>query len=115
MEFATVTKEIRNVFARRMKQKRMERGLSQKQLGIAAGLDVGVASARINRYETGVHSPDYLTAMRIAQALGIALPSLYTEDDRLSHVIEGYTMADAPTQRMVESLLAPFVHSQTRP
>lgn len=111
MEFGATSKETKNVFARRMKQKRMERGFSQKQLGIAAGLDVGVASARINRYETGVHCPDYLTAMRIAQALDIALPSLYTEDDRLSYVIDGYCVADAQTRRVVESLLAPFVHS----
>jgi transcriptional regulator with XRE-family HTH domain len=92
-----------------MKQKRVERGLSQKQLGIAAGLDEGVASTRINRYETGVHSPDYLTALRIAEALGAALPSLYAPDDRLLHVIDGYTKADAETQRMIESLLEPFV------
>ena len=109
MELNTTAQLTKNVFARRMKEKRVERGLSQKQLGIAAELDEGVASARINRYETGVHSPDYLTALRIAEALGTTLPSLYTSDDRLLHVIDGYTMADAQTQRMVESLLEPFV------
>lgn len=112
MEFSTTSQPTKNVFARRLKQKRVERGLSQKQLGIAAGLDVGVASTRINRYETGVHSPDYLTALRIAEALGTALPSLYTADDRLLHVIDGYTMADTQTQRMIESLLEPFVKLQ---
>jgi transcriptional regulator with XRE-family HTH domain len=108
MKLHPPSQSAKNVFARRMKQKRVERGLSQKQLGIAAGLDVGVASARINRYETGVHAPDYLTALRIAEALGTALPSLYTDDDRLLQVIDGYTMADAQTQKMVESLLQPF-------
>jgi len=97
-----------NVFAQRMKLKRIERGLSQKQLGIASGLDAGVASTRINRYETGVHSPDYLTAQRIAQALDTALPSLYSDDDRMAWLIDAYARADADTRKSVERLLEPF-------
>lgn len=100
--------QANNVFARRLKEARLARGLSQKQLGIACELDVGVASTRINRYETGVHSPDYLTATRIAQALRIALSSLYTDDDSLSRMINAYAAADAETRIAVERLLAPF-------
>ena len=42
----------------RLKQARVAAGLSQKMLGIEAGIDAFVASTRINRYELGIHKPD---------------------------------------------------------
>lgn len=39
------------VFGGRLKEARLRAGLSQKSLGIAAGLDPFVAGTRINRYE----------------------------------------------------------------
>ncbi|WP_366931802.1 hypothetical protein [Paraburkholderia xenovorans] len=38
------------VFGGRLKEARLRAGLSQKKLGIVAGLDPSVASTRINRY-----------------------------------------------------------------
>jgi transcriptional regulator with XRE-family HTH domain len=77
-----------------MKQRRQEIGLSQRELGIAAGFDEGVASTRINRYEVGVHSPDPLSASRIAAALGVPLAALYCEDDNLLTAIELFWLAN---------------------
>ncbi|MFA4578750.1 XRE family transcriptional regulator, partial [Xanthomonas perforans] len=37
-------------FARRLQQARLHTGLSQKELGIRAGLDPYVASPRVNQY-----------------------------------------------------------------
>ena len=49
----------------RLKQARLAAGLSQKMLGIEAGIDAFVASTRINRYELGVHKPDLLIVRRL--------------------------------------------------
>lgn len=43
----------REIFCKRLKEARTAAGLSQKKLGIAAGIDEFVASTRINRYEKG--------------------------------------------------------------
>jgi transcriptional regulator with XRE-family HTH domain len=54
-------RNLRLVFQRRLKQAREAQQLSQKELGIQAGLDPFVASTRINGYELGVHQPDLST------------------------------------------------------
>ena len=41
--------EEKSVFARRLRAAREAKGVSQKQLGILAGVDQVVASARINQ------------------------------------------------------------------
>lgn len=79
--------DIRLVFQRRLKEARLRRQLSQKQLGIQAGLDPFVASARINRYELGVHEPDMATIERLAAALAVPTAYLFADDDRLARMI----------------------------
>ncbi len=70
--------------AKRLKQARTSAGLSQKQLGIAAGIDEFSASARMNQYETGKHTPDYLTLKRIGKVLKYPVAFFYAEDDWLA-------------------------------
>lgn len=55
----------------RLKQARLNAGLSQKMLGIEAGIDAFVASTRINRYELGIHRPDLLTVRKLAKVLDV--------------------------------------------
>lgn len=62
-------------------------GLSQKQLGILAGLDPAVASPRINQYERGKHEPQLKTAKQLAQVLGVPAAFLYTEDELLAQLL----------------------------
>ncbi|MGL4858243.1 MAG: helix-turn-helix domain-containing protein, partial [Enterobacteriaceae bacterium] len=59
------------VFCQRLKQARLAKGLSQKQLGIAAGIDEFVASTRINRYEKGVHEASIEVAQQLAEVLEV--------------------------------------------
>jgi len=92
----------KNVFCRRLREARLAAGLSQKTLGIAAGIDPGVASARVNRYETGTHEPGIGTTTHLARALGVPLAYLYAEDDRLAKLIERFA---AMTRRKQEELL----------
>ncbi len=78
------------IFSRRLRQAREERGLSQRALGIEAGLDEFVASTRVNRYETGVHQPDLQTLKQLAKVLGLPVAYFYAEDDGLARLIEDY-------------------------
>ena len=71
----------------RIRQARTTAGMSQKQLGIAAGMDEFSASPRMNQYEQGRHTPTYQTLESIAKVLDIPLPFFYTRDDRLAEWI----------------------------
>ena len=62
-------------------------GMAQDKLGVKIGLDETVASARMSRYESGVHEPPIRTARDIAHALGVPLGYLYCDDDRLAEII----------------------------
>lgn len=86
------------VFCARLKQAREAAGLSQKELGILAGIDQFVASTRINRYEKGVHEADVQTASRLADSLKIPLAYLYAKDDRLARMILGFAQLSRDEQ-----------------
>ena len=77
----------KTVFGRRLRHARESRALTQIELGVLIGLDEGSSSARLSRYESGVHEPSTHTAQRIAAALGIPLAYLYCGDDALAEVI----------------------------
>ena len=79
--------EEKSVLARRLRAAREARGVSQKQLGILAGIDQFVASARINQYERGKHVPDLQTAQRLAAELNVPVSYLYEPDDDLAELI----------------------------
>lgn len=73
--------------AKRLKQARLRAGLSQRQLGIEAGIDAFSASPRINQYEKGRHTPDFSTARRLASVLDVPTPYLFAEDDTVADII----------------------------
>lgn len=75
------------IFCQRLKQARLAQGLSQKQLGINAGIDEFVASTRINRYEKGVHEANIDTIQLLADVLDVPLAYFYTADDALAEMI----------------------------
>lgn len=87
--------DIRLVFQRRLKEARLRCQLSQKELGIQAGLDPFVASTRINRYELGVHEPDMMTIERLAVALAVPTAYLFADDDRLARMILAFEQLPA--------------------
>ncbi len=76
-----------SVFAHRLKEARLAFGVSQAKLGVLSGMDEFTASARINQYEKGKHYPDYKTAERLAQVLGVPTPFLFTRDDEMAQWI----------------------------
>lgn len=62
-------------------------GIAQDKLGVLIGLDETVASARMSRYESGVHEPPLNTARALAEALNVPLGYLYCDDDLLAQII----------------------------
>ncbi len=73
---------------KRLKEARQAMGLSQKSLGIKAGIDEFSASTRMNQYETGKYSPDYLSLKNIAAVLNVPTAYFYAENDQLAQMIK---------------------------
>jgi transcriptional regulator with XRE-family HTH domain len=93
------------LFQRRLEEARLAQGLSQKDLGIKAGLDPFVASTRVNRYENGVHEPDMATVGRLAAALNVPAAYLFAEDDRLARMILAFEqLSAAEKDRLLRSV-----------
>lgn len=78
------------VYSRRLREAREALDISQRTLGIKAGLDEFVASTRVNRYETGVHQPDLQTLQRLAAILKLPVAYFYAEDDELAQLIANF-------------------------
>jgi transcriptional regulator with XRE-family HTH domain len=76
-----------SVFSKRLKQARLRSGLTQEQLGIQAGIDEFSASARVNQYEKGKHTPAIQTSQRLARALLVPTSFLYEEDELLAALL----------------------------
>jgi len=73
---------------KRLKEARKAAKLSQKKLGIAAGIDEFSASARMNHYEKGRHTPDFTMLKRIAKVLKLPIAYFYAESDELARWIK---------------------------
>jgi transcriptional regulator with XRE-family HTH domain len=65
--------------------------LSQERLGILAGIDEATASARMNQYERGIHTPDFELACRLASVLQVPACYFYAVEDDLAEMILGYS------------------------
>ena len=65
----------------RIKRARNFRGLTQKELGIAAGLDERSADIRIAQYESGTRTPKEDLLRKIAEVLDVNYRSLYEVTD----------------------------------
>lgn len=98
----------RDIFCKRLKEARLAAGLSQKKLGIAAGIDEFVASTRINRYEKGVHEADIHTAQKLAQTLNIPLAYFYVENDQLATIVMNF---DKLSSEDIENIIAIVKHN----
>lgn len=91
------------LFARRMKYAREDFGISQKELGIRAGIDEYCASARINQYERGKHTPDFLTTQNLAKVLKVPTAYFFAEEDSLAELIVTFGRLKASDQKSLEA------------
>jgi len=90
------------VLAVRLKEARLAVGISQRELGIQAGMDPSVASPRINQYERGKHAPDTNTLSKLGQVLGMPVAYFFAGDDDLAMLIANfYRLTSTARKRLV--------------
>lgn len=82
------------LFGRRLREARNRVGIPQDKLGVLIGMDEGSSSARISRYETGIHEPKITTVEKLANALNVPLVYFYCKDDFLAEILVYYATFD---------------------
>ena len=87
MKNAKLKQRQTTVFTKRLKEARKLAGIAQDRLGVLIGLDEHTASARMSRYESGIHQPPIQISQLIAEQLSIPLAYLYCDDDRIANML----------------------------
>lgn len=82
--------ELSNPFPKRLRLARREKGITQKELGIRIGLDIGAAHSRMNHYENGRHAPDFETAKKMAAELDVPVTYFYCESEEIAEILLSY-------------------------
>ncbi|MDD2700213.1 MAG: helix-turn-helix transcriptional regulator [Sideroxydans sp.] len=100
----------KSLFGRRLREARLRAGIAQDKLGVMIGLDEGCSSARMSRYENGIHEPPLPTIHLLAKALHLPAAYFYAEDDILAELITTYGRLKSAERKNVltyaESLIA---------
>ena len=89
------------LFGRRLREARLQFDLPQDKLGVMIGLDESCSSARMSRYESGVHEPAFKTIEKIALALKLPTAYFFCEDDRLANIISCYQAIDEHQKQLI--------------
>jgi len=77
------------------------------QLGIKAGIDEFSASARINQYERGKHTPAFSTVERLPKVLKLPTPFFYCRDDELAEWILAHKRLARPERQLILKRIRP--------
>ena len=96
----------------RLRQARERLGLPQDKLGVLIGLDEGCSSARISRYETGIHEPAFDIARKLAQVLGVSVTYFYCEDDWLANAVLQLQTLTPPQRDALDTWLASMASAE---
>lgn len=79
-----------SLFGRRLREARLRAGIAQDRLGVMIGLDEGCSSARMSRYENGIHEPPFPVIESIAGILKVPVAYFFCDDDRLAEIMRIY-------------------------
>ena len=94
-----------SVFGRRLHALRLAAGVSQDRLGVLLGLDEGTASARMSRYENGVHEPPTGFVGKLAEYFGVPVAYFYCDDDDLAEIVAAFPHLDRSRKTDLLSLI----------
>lgn len=94
------------LFGRRLRAARNRAGMPQDKLGVMIGLDESSSSARMSRYETGIHEPPFGTVLNLGQVLKVPAAYFYCEDDQLAELLVQYERLDHLRRQQVLDLAA---------
>lgn len=81
-------------------------GVAQDKLGVMIGLDELSSSARISRYETGIHAPPFAVVERLSAALHVPPAYFYCESDDLAQLVVGFASLPGAARARLLHLLA---------
>lgn len=98
--------------AKRLKEARLRAGLSQKALGVLAGFDEFVASARMNQYERGVHEPSFATLALISRHVNVPTCYFFAESDALAELVWGFSVSTSAQKKQALQLARQAISSQ---
>lgn len=99
------SKPAQTVFGKRLRESRLRAGIAQDRLGVLVGLDESCSSARISRYETGIHEPTVPLAEKLADVLGVPMAYFYCADDELAAFIRDIGSLDEAGRRQLRECL----------
>lgn len=88
-------------FGKRLKQARQKAEISQKNLGILAGIEESNASAVMNQYERDTHIPKFATVRNIARQLNVPTAYFYADEDELAELLLLYGSLNSANQKMI--------------
>lgn len=80
-------------------------GIAQDKLGVMIGIDEMTSSARISRYETGIHEPPFAIAERLSAALHVPAAFFYCENDDMARLVVGFAALPVAAQSNLLQLL----------
>lgn len=72
--------EVLRTFTSRLREARINAGLTQEQLGQRLGLGAGTCMSYVCRLERGTREPRLETLVRVADALGVSIDYLTGRD-----------------------------------
>ncbi|KVQ89747.1 XRE family transcriptional regulator [Burkholderia ubonensis] len=108
-------KEPSTIFGRRLREARRRADIPQDRLGVQIGLDEGTASARMSRYETGVHEPPFGVVVRLAEALNVPAAYFYCEDDELADLVLVWGLLSKAARKRLKTLIDAELASRSSP
>lgn len=65
----------------------MRAELVQDRLGVLIGLNEGCSSARISRYETGIHELPFEMSLKLAEVLNVLIAYFYCPDIEVADLL----------------------------
>ena len=69
------------------------------------GVDEGTASARMSRYENGVHEPPTGFVGKLANHFGVPVAYFYCEDDDLAEIVAAYPRLESARRAALLALI----------
>lgn len=94
-----------SILGKRLREAREALNIPQDKLGVLIGLDESCSSARISRYESGIHQPPIQTLKLLAKELNVPLHYLFCEDDLMAEaVLKLSTLSKRRLSDLIENL-----------
>jgi len=77
-------------FGQRLQALRLREGIAQDRLGVILGLEESSSSARMSRYENGIHEPPVSFVQKLAAYFNVPVAYFYCEDDQLAELVAAF-------------------------